>query len=48
MNYLFKNGKELLKLCDKHKMPISEVAINLEAESQQDTMEYIKKKLIDV
>lgn len=48
MNYLFKNGKELLKLCDKHKMPISEVAINLEAESQQDTMEYIKKKLTDV
>jgi len=34
MKYQFRNAKELLNLCQKHKLPISQIAIQREMEER--------------
>lgn len=48
MKYDFKNCSELLKLCDKHKLPISQIAIRREMELFKKTRPQVRDKMKQV
>ncbi|MBU0577526.1 L-serine ammonia-lyase, iron-sulfur-dependent, subunit alpha [Patescibacteria group bacterium] len=48
MEYKFNNSTELLELCNKHKLPISQIAIRREMELSKKSRAWIRDKMKDV